>query len=249
MRGKGGTGRRRIILGASAICLIAAFAAVYFLIFKPTSAAQNANAPITSAQSNGQAACVQQFGTYCHIEYRKDDPAKLTVKELYPGQFLNQKDHAQFSQIATKLDTTCSNAVLGQSLTDALSKGKCTQVVRASYTAGSGSHEVMGTIGVVNLETTNDAHSAGKLVGTGDLISPLASNSGVGQNMGKSTGIMESQYKGHYLILLWAELANEATPTNSDNQALQAFESDLIAGTANVSLSQRMVTGKPGSGN
>ena len=243
--------RRPLVLGGSAVCLIAAVAAVYVFIIKPSGEEASANAPLPppGSSSAGQAACVKQFGQYCHIELRTDDPKPLTVAELFPPAVMSEKDHISFQRIVTQSDKTCSNAVLGQALIDAVNKGKCSQVLRASYTSGSGSHEIMGTIGVVNLATTNGAHAAGKEVGTSDFINPLASSSGVGANLGQSTGVMESQYKGHYLILTWAELANEATPTSSDNQKLMQFENDLIASTANIALSQRMVTGKPGGGN
>lgn len=244
--------RRKVaVLSLSAVCLVVAVAAVYILLIKPSGEEATANAPLPSpgSTSAATAACVKKFGEYCHIEFRSDDPKPLTIAELYPPAVENTMDHISFQRIGTKIDKTCSDAVLGQSLKSALPSSKCTQVLRASYVAGSGSSEIMGTIGVANLSSTNQAHNAGKLVGSNDFLSPLATSSGVGANLGLSTGEMQASYKGHYLILTWAELANEATPTSSDDKKLLQFEDDLVTDTANIALSQRMVTGQPGAGN
>jgi hypothetical protein len=242
-----GSPKKIAVLGASALCVIGAFAAIYIFLIQPGNEQAQANAPLPSPGTNSSAtaACVKQYGQYCHITYRSDDPQPLSVSELYQKAVLNEQDHISFQQIATRTDKTCSNAVLGSALQNALGKKQCSQALRASYISGSGSKEIMGTIGVFNLNSTNQAHNAGKVVGQNDFIEPLATNSGVGANLGQSTGVMESQFKGHYLILTWAELANEATPTKSDDQKLQQFENDLIASTANIALSQRMVNGKP----
>ena len=101
------------------------------------------------------------------------------------------------------MDKTCSNAVIGADLIKALKAGKCTQVLRASYVSGDG--KIMGTIGVVNLATTNQAHYAGKVVGQSDFIAPLTAAKGVASKLGNGTGVVEAEFKGHYLILTWSE--------------------------------------------
>ena len=46
--------------------------------------------------------------------------------------------------------------------------------------------------------------------------------------------------------MIWAEFTSTNAPANSaQTQQLQQFGSDLIAGTANISLSQRMLYGHP----
>ena len=144
--------------------------------------------------------------------------------------------------MSTKLDKTCSNAVIGANLIKALQAGNCTQVLRASYVSGDG--KVMGTIGVINLATTNEAHEAGRVVGQNDFIAPLTAAKGVASKLGNGTGVVEAEYKGHYLILTWSEFVNGATPsTKAQDSQLEQFSNDLVAGTANIDLSQRMVTG------
>jgi hypothetical protein len=132
--------------------------------------------------------------------------------------------------------------VIGQSLISALKAGQCTQVLRASYLSGDG--KIMGTIGVINLDTTNEAHYAGKVVGQNDFIAPLATSKGIASKLGQGTGVVEAQYKGHYLILTWSEFVNGSTPsTMAEDNQLEQFSTELVAGTANINLSERMVSG------
>jgi hypothetical protein len=246
---RGGKPVKLLLLSAAAVVVVGiAGAAVYTFALKHKPAASNSSlaGPLPSAGSTSAAtaACVKQLGPYCHIEMRTEDPVPLALTELYPPAFTNETDHASFTRLATKLDKTCSNAVIGQDLISALQADKCTQVLRASY--ASGDNTIMGTIGVLNLESTNEAHHAGKLVGQNDFIAPLSTSKGVGSKLGSGTGVVEAEYKGHYLILIWAEFATGKAPkTPAQDHQLEQFEADLVAGTANPALSERMVNGSP----
>ena len=235
-----------LLLAAVAVVVVGIVAvAAYVFLLKPTSTAGTPNAqgalPTGSAAASQQA-CAAQLGTYCHIEARTDDPTPLTTTELFPPAFTNEADKSSYSLVSTKLDKTCSNAVIGPDLIKQLQNGKCSQVLRASYVSGDG--KIMGTIGVVNLATTNEAHEAGRVVGQSDFIAPLTAAKGVASKLGNGTGVVEAEYKGHYLILTWSEFVNGTTPTTkAQTSQLEQFSNDLVAGTANVDLSQRMVTG------
>jgi Mucin-like len=245
----GGRRPRTLALAMGTVFVVAvACAAAYFLVLKPHSSTPNPDAggrlPTAGASPSDQA-CVQQYGTYCHIELRTLDPAPLTLAELFPPVVNNEANGngnitSSFTLETTKLNTSCSGAVIGQDLISALQAGKCTQVLRASYLSGDG--KMMGTIGVINLATTNGAHHAGKVVGQNDFIAPLAASKGTASKLGQGTGVVEAEYKGHYLILTWSEFVNGSTPsTLAEDNELEQFSSDLVAGTANISLSERMV--------
>ena len=248
----GGRRPRTLALSLGTVLVVAvAAAAAYFLVLKPHSTTPNPDAggrlPTAGASPSNQA-CVQQYGgVYCHIELRSTDPAPLTLAELFPPVVNNEANGngnitSSFTLETTKLSTSCSGAVIGQDLIAALKAGQCTQVLRASYLSGDG--KIMGTIGVINLSTTNGAHHAGKVVGQNDFIAPLASSKGVASKLGQGTGVVEAQYKGHYLILTWSQFVNGTTPsTTAEDNQLEQFSSDLVAGTANINLSQRMVSG------
>jgi len=250
-KSKGGAkrGKRGLLLAALSVVVVGVIAGagyIFVLKPKPSPATSASTGPLPSPGSSAAAAaaCVKKFGEYCHIGLRTDDPAPLTLAELYFPAFTNEADHLSFTRVGTKLDKTCSDAVIGQDLINALQDGKCTQLLRASYV--SGDNKVMGTIGVANLSSTSTAHHAGKFVGTNDFVEPLSTKSGVASKLGKGTGIVEAEYKGHYLILIWAEFTSTKSPANkAQDQQLQQFGTDLIAGTANISLSQRMVNGAP----
>jgi hypothetical protein len=242
----GSLGGKRLLLAALAVIAVGIIGvAAYVFVLKPKSPAANPNAqgplPSGSAEASQQA-CAKELGTYCHISARADDPTPLTTAELYPPAFTNEADKISYSLVSTKVDKTCSNAVIGASLIKALQSGTCTQVLRASYVSGDG--KIMGTIGVVNLSSTNQAHYAGKDVGQNDFIAPLTAAKGVASKLGNGTGVVEAEYKGHYLILTWSEFVNGTTPsTTAQDKQLEQFSNDLVAGTANIDLSQRMVTG------
>jgi hypothetical protein len=251
-RGKSGKKKRARLLLLSAVAVVVvgiAGAAAYTFILKPKTPAGNSALsagplPSTGSTSAATQACVNQLGPYCHIELRTDDPVPLTLAELFPPAFLNESDHISFTRLATKLDKTCSNAVIGQDLISALRSDKCTQVLRASY--ASDNNMIIGTIGVFNLETTTDAHHAGKLVGANNFVAPLSTSKGIGSKLRSGTGVVEAEYKGHYLLLIWAEFdTGKAPKTPAQDRQLAQFEADLVAGTANPALSERMVNGSP----
>ena len=247
------SGKRLLLaaLGVVAIGIIGV--AAYVFLLKPSSPSSNPNAqgrlPTSGAQATQQSCPKKQLGQYCYIEDATDDPKPLTTTELFPPAFTNESDKASYQLVSTKQDTNCANAVIGQTLIKALKAGKCTQVLRGSYV--SGDNKIMGTIGVVNLSTTNQAHYVGKDVNPNDFITPLTSAKGVASKLGNGTGIVEGEYKGHYAILTWSEFVNGTDPsTKAEQQQLEQFSNELIGGTANVDLTQRQVTGAaatPGS--
>jgi hypothetical protein len=239
------------VLSVTGVVVLAAVAIGGYEYWNSTkanrTAAQEASAPLpSSAPVSATQQCVQQFGTYCHIESRTDDPAALTLSELYQPAVFDESNKTQFLLVADKLDKSCGSAVVGSQLISQLKTGKCNQILRASYVTDN--NTMMGTIGVVNLNTTNQAHYAGRIIGANDFIMPLASSKGVAAKLGKGTGVVEAEFKGHYLILTWAEFTNLDTPsTAAQTKQLEGFESSLVASTANIYLSQLMINGDSAS--
>jgi len=241
---------KRLLFAALAVVAVGVIGvAAYVFVLKPSSPSSNAAAqgalPTGSAQAS-QPICAKSLGTYCHISAATDDPKPLTPAELFPPALTGGASKSSYSLVSTKADTKCANAVIGQALIKALQTGKCTQVVRGSYV--SSDNKIMGTIGVVNLSTTNQAHYAGKVVGQNDFIAPLTSKTGVASKLGNGTGVVEAEFKGHYLILTWSEYVDGTSPsTKAQDTELEAFSNNLVSLTANIALSQRMVTGAPAS--
>jgi hypothetical protein len=182
------------------------------------------------------------LGPWKHIESRSQDPVPLTVGQLFPASFA--RDGAAGTLAVSKSGSRCSHEVFGSKLAAAIRKAKCTQVLRASYL--STDRKIMATVGVLNLNDVTGAEKAGKAAGATQFIKQLPSRHGPTRNLAKGTGIEVAEVKGHYLILIWTEFANLRAPKGkTQRQKLESFSVGLVAGTANVSLSNRMVTGRP----
>jgi hypothetical protein len=182
------------------------------------------------------------LGRWQHIATRAGDPAPLTLGQLFPAQFtVGGSDYARTADLGT---AHCSRAVFGTKLQAAVRKYGCSQVMRASYLAKG--KKLMGTIGVLNLRNSAGAKGVGKVTGSSQFIAQLTAPSGPTHSLAKGTGLEEAEVKGHYLILTWAEFTTLRAPrTAAERARLKAFSANLINRTANVSLTSRMVTGKP----
>jgi hypothetical protein len=247
-RGGGGGGRTRRstrsrvawIAVAAVVAAGAGFAGFKYLY----EARVNAPVPATlrlPTDAPGSPGFDKTLGKWQHIGTRSRDPQALTIAGLYPPQFsLNGKGYTRTAASATK---TCSVAVYGADLQAALQAGHCSQVVRASYISADGT--MMGTVGVVNLISSNAAEKAGHVTGPEEIIAPLTGKKGPTKKLGTGTGVVQAEIKGHYLILMWAEYANLKSPSGqAQRQALEQFAANLVTGSANINLSTRMLSGK-----
>ena len=190
----------------------------------------------------GAAASSPTLGPWRDITSQSVDAQPVSVAELFPATF-----SINGSSGARTVDSTsakCTKEVVGSALRTAVRKASCTQVVRASYL--STDHKMMATIGVLNLADVTAAEQAGRESGSSGFIRQLPAAHGPTRNLAKGTGLESAEVKGHYLILIWAEFANLHAPSGSkQRKELAKFSADLFSGTANISLTSRMVTGKP----
>jgi len=227
------------LLLAPVVIVILVVAVIVYLGSRPVPTASNAAAPSRPAASP---APTPSLGPWRDITSQAVDTQPLSIGELYPARFT----FAGNSGVRTvaKADTNCTSALIGTALRSAVRKGRCTQVIRASYL--STDRKIMATIGVLNLVDVAAAEKAGKATGSAEFIRQLPGPKGPTHNLTKGTGLEEAEVKGHYLILIWTEFANLHAPSGkTQRKELTAFSADLFAGTANVSLTSRMVTGKP----
>jgi len=244
-RGRRSGGRLRMLVAVAAVLVIAAAAVTYVLKFShhhstPTagsSPSASPSAPTTPSPSPSPSSS----GRWGHIQTRKVDPVPLTLPEVFPAHFTASGQ--TYTLTAAKRGKHCEPAVIGAKLQAAVQAAACTQVLRGSYL--SGDKKIMGTIGVLNLQSARLAQHAGLATGTHEFILQLPGAKGPTHNLGKGTGIEVADVKGHYLILIWAELASQHKPKNAAQKAdLIQFCNRVLAGSANVSLSQRLVNGK-----
>ena len=242
-RGRKPAKRARVLLAAAVALIVVAGSGTYFYLAARQRPARPAAAPAASQPAGPTAQpSPTPSGRWGHIQTRRADPQPLTLAELFPAGF--SSTGSAYSRTAARSGKHCSAAVLGSRLQSAVRAAGCTQVMRASYL--SGNRKLMGTIGVLNLKTARLAGRAGRAAGPSEFIAQLRGAKGPTRNLTKGTGIEEAEVKGHYLILIWAEFANLHAPKGAAKKhELEQFCTLLLANTANVSLSQRLVTGTP----
>ncbi len=180
-------------------------------------------------------------GPWRFIGTRISDPAPLTTSQLFPLRF---SAAGAYTRTVRHTGKKCGAAIVGSRLQAAVAHAGCTQVLRASYV--SVKKKQMGTIGVLNLKSFSAARKAGKSAGAAQFIQPLDAPKGPTHSLSKATGLEEAEVKGHYLILVLADFTDRRAPrSKAQRRALETFMSNLIKQTVNVSLTTRMVTGKP----
>jgi hypothetical protein len=213
---------------------------VAYLHFAQRQAPGPAAAP-AAGQSTASSSASPSLGPWKHITTRAEDPTALTLTELFPARYAAGGTVLRTTQRAGR---NCPAMVLGNRLRAAVRKAGCTQVMRASYLAAG--QKIMATIGVLNLANVTDAERAGRATGATAFIKQLPAAHGPTRNLMKGTGLEEAQIKGHYLILTWAEFTNLKAPGRAARQKeLDTFSRQLVASTAGISLTSRMVFGKP----
>jgi protein kinase-like protein len=186
----------------------------------------------TAASAPGAPGFDSSLGKWQHIGTRAQDPQPLTLEQLFPPQF--ELNGSLDLRTATSLTKNCSLAVFGPDLQAALQAGHCSQVLRASYI--SGDNAIMGTVGIANLISSAAALKAGQKAGSEEIIAPLPTPNG------DSTGVVQASVKGHYLILIWTEFTSLRSPsTSAQRQRLEQFAANMLDGSANIDLSNRMV--------
>lgn len=226
------------------VLVIAAGVALSYAVLHKSGSPQGAN---SAARKPARSASVSaspspSLGPYGHIASRKADPTPLSMSELYPATFT--AGGASVVRTAEKKGTSCAAELVGSRIQSAIGSAGCNQVVRATYLASS--QGVMGTIGVLNLSTAKAATTLARAADANDFISQLAGPHGATTKIGQGTGIEEAAAKGHYLILIWAEFTNLRKPrTGAQLRTVEQFMTELLQHTANVSLTNRMLTGTP----
>jgi hypothetical protein len=232
---------------ASVLAVLVVVGAGGYLWFSTRSSPTAAVAsPATTPGTSPSAAASSSTspGPWGDIVSRASDPTPLTLSELFPTEFANGT--ATYAKTVQQARPRCPGALIGSQLISAVKKAKCSQAMRASYL--SSDKTMMGTIGVLNLNTAAAAAKAGKAAGPSEFIAQLPAKTGPTKRLTKGTGIEAAEVKGHYLVLVWAEYSNLKAPGSAARrQNLETFISLLIQKTANVSLATRMVTGKPPS--
>jgi hypothetical protein len=234
----------KLAVTTALVLVLAAVAALSYAVLR-NSAKPKPTPPVASKPTispSVSASPSPSLGPYGHIGTRKADPAPLTVAELYPATFT--AGGTSVVRTAVSHSSNCAAHVVGAGIQSAIGSAHCDQVIRATYLASA--QGLMGTIGVLNLGTAKGATFVAKAADASDFISQLAAKHGPTHKIGQGTGIVEAAAKGHYLILIWAEFTNLRKPkTAAQRSEVEQFMTELLQNTANVSLTNRFMSGAP----
>jgi hypothetical protein len=232
-----------LAIGAAVVIIAAVAGLLVYTLPKNKSAAPPAKPTPTSTPSPTATGPSTPAGTWGFIGARKTDTTPLTMAEVFPATISDGT--ASYSRAKQVMGKDCHASLIGTALQAAVRKAQCSQALRATYVSKPG--KVMGTIGVFNLKNATQAGKAAADAGHSQFVAQLPAKSGPAKAIGQGTGLEEALVKGHYLVLVWAEPTNvSANPSGKKNKArLNAFMNLLVAHTVNVSLSYRMVNGKP----
>ncbi len=233
--------RRPAWLAIGTACVIIAAVAAILVVTIPrgTAPPQHHRPSSTPTPAGSSPAPPGQWG---FIGTRATDPVPLTAAELYPAKVASHG--AVYTRARKAEGDNCHAALIGSGLQAAVKRGACSQTLRATYLSKAA--KVMATIGVFNLKTAAAATKAAGKAGHAEFVAQLAAKSGPAKAIGQGTGLEEAIVKGHYLVLVWAETTNLSPPKGKAGRArLTAFMNFLVNHTVNVSLSNRMVDGKP----
>src|SRR5215469_5835243 len=236
-------GSLRLAMATAVVLVLGAAAALTYEVFHhggPRVAASGGRNATGSPSASPSAS--PSLGRYGHIATRASDPTPLKMSELYPISFT--VGSTRVVRTADSKGTNCGAELVGSRISSAIGSAGCNQVVRATYLAsGPG---VMGTIGVLNLSTAKAATTVARAADANDYINHFFFKDAATTKIGQGTGIEEAAAKGHYLILIWAEFTNLRKPrTAAQLNTIEQFMNELLQNTANVSLTQRMLTGTP----
>ncbi len=245
--GRSGAGRTKskhqsvwLAIGA-AVVIVAAVVAVLVTTSLGGGSTTAANKP-TNPPRTAKPTPTAPSGKWLYIGSRATDPTPLSLTELFPPTFYVKRIYYHLTD--QRVSRHCRAALIGTALQGAVRRADCTQVLRASY--ASRLQNAMATIGVFNLTSATAASTAAAHAGRVQFVAQLAPKNGVTSRLGQGPGLEEAVVKGHYLVLVWAEFINLATPKTDWQQGhLTGFMNTLINSTINNSLSYRMVDGKP----
>ncbi len=233
----------KLAVAGALVLVLGAAGALYVGVLrtpaKPHTTSQSVKSAATASPTPSP---TQTLGPYGRIATRGDDPDPLTIAQLYPPKFV--VFGVTMVRTADQIGTNCGAAVAGSGLQQALSAAGCNQVVRATYlTVKQG---MMGTIGVLNLTSGSAAKRTTLATGANNFIAQVPGRKAPTSKIGQGPGIEMAAAKGHYLILIWAEFTNLRGPkTAAQRKELASFMTELLNKTANVSLTNRFLTGRP----
>ncbi|MBB4939621.1 hypothetical protein FHR32_003926 [Streptosporangium album] len=175
---------------------------------------------------------------------RSTDPYALKLNELFKHKKVALGGR-RYEMTTRRSDKKCNDAVVGDKLQKALTAGKCTQLLRASFRDASGT--IIGTVGVANLKTSAAASkviSAGAGKSREEYLKALPGKDKVTKFLGTGEAFAGGWSHGHYAVMVWFQYKDGHLPKKSEVKKLNQAAFGATDATVTPALESRSLTGK-----
>jgi len=251
MPGPGGGGmpreRRRLPLivggAAAAGLLLVGGGVVLSSMLRDDSSANAGNASNPARSPAVKASPTQPTLEPVKLKSRATDPSALSLKEAF-GKAAFTGSGKKYVRTAWHIHRSCTGAVEGAKLSVAMKRGRCTQVLRATYARRDGL--LVGTVGVFNLETEGAAKLAQRAATAKDAFLKPLRGAGYSKTIGRGEALGTAEARGHYLVMTWVQRPDGKRVATKYHSVVSTFGQHLIRGSGlSFALHYRETEGKP----
>ena len=244
---RSGSGRKKLIIGAAVVAGVVVVGGGTALALsgggddkKPKAAAAPTTAPPASP-SVTPTPSPTETGRGQRLQSRATDPKPLTLNEVFKARSFKASGR-RYVMTARRAERKCSPPTHGTSFRKSLTKGGCTQVLRATFDNG----KLVGTIGVINLRTQTAANSVQVASRQKDAFILALPGTGNSKKIGQGLSLTTAEVDGHYLIMSWVQYPTGKKIAKSDYNAVTAFVKATTYGSnLRTALNYRSMEGKP----
>jgi hypothetical protein len=243
---RSGPDRKRLIIGAAIVAGVVVVGGGTALALSgggggtPKAATAPTTAPPVSPTVNPTPSPTET-GRGQRLSSRATDPKPLTLNEVFKASSF-KSDGRRYVMTARRAERKCSPPTHGTKFRKALTKGGCTQVLRATFSNG----KLVGTIGVINLRTQTAADSVQVASRQMDAFIFALPGAGSTKKIGQGLSLTTAEVDGHYLIMSWVQYPNGKKIAKGDYSAVTAFVRATTYGSnLRTALNYRSMEGKP----
>ncbi|RAY15124.1 hypothetical protein DPM19_10370 [Actinomadura craniellae] len=239
--------RMPLVIGGAALAGVVLIAGGFGLsaVLKddPEPAPAAASAPPATPTAAPTPTTSPQVPLNTKIKTRTTDPQALTFTEIFNRSRFTVS-RTRYVMTARRAERSCARAVNGTALATAITRGGCSQVLRATFARSDGA--LVGTVGVFNLSTENAAKLAQRAGGGKDTYLQPLPGGGVTRKIGKGAALGTISVRGHYLVMTWVQRPDGKAVPAAQHKAVSTFGQHVTWGSnLTKALHYRGIEGKP----
>jgi hypothetical protein len=241
-----GSNKKRLIIGAAVVAGVVAVGGGAALALtsgggdnKPKDATTSQAAPPPPAVKPTPSPT--ETGKGDRLQSRVTDPKSLTLNEVFKARKFKAGGRS-YVMTARRSERKCTAGTHGTAFRKSLVKGRCTQLLRATFSNG----KLIGTIGVLNLKTQVAADAAQAASRPKDAFVMPLPGAGTTKKIGQGLSLTTAEADGHYLIMSWVQYPTGKKIAKSDYKAVTSFVQNATLGSnLRPALNYRSMEGKP----